>query len=763
MKKIGFAVFAIILISTLLSCATDTPVRQTHAPVRQTDAAIHQTDVPAATLAAQAAAPTTPAPAGQPVSPYFTGDGNRGVRLAVLVPDAVGLPAEQSYLPSLVQGVLVGDLSRFSAISVLDRMSLESVLAETESGIYQTEEDFGRLGEIANVDYVLTGSITRTATGHALQVQVVGTGRDNIGITRASFSGTPTVAEMDDFTGIRRASLQLLTGMGVSLTDRARRELGSSETRQVVSAHVALAHGITAQRQGTEVAALSYYFMAAAFDPSLLEAINRSSIMHASIRGGDIGDDVRSEIEWRRAWIERLEETERFFADFHGRESMPYTLFYTVELDQGAVNWQTETVNLSILTHLHGSGIWTLSIERAIQAVYDGLAATGRAQAWGLQNWPRQGVTNLNAFARRSNNFSVVFELLDDQNRVIGRQTLQAGGSWELSWAARPSISVDASVRRTLAFQNVDANAITDRMAIRVVSVNGIDAETAARNGILQVRAISRNELNTNDRFRFSRGVVQGFASHTAKVADLGIPGTIWGDPVVSISERAFEHAGLTSVSIPSSVTHIGSGAFLNNDNLTRVSIGANVTMSSNSFGGGGWTLFPENYEQNGRQAGTYHQSSFRFVRGEVQGFINTAARNREIIPIFVGRCLCCRRGSYLGKLVIPSTIWGNPVLSIGERAFASYSLHQITIPDSVTTIGGGAFYISGRIPSSPGYTRSVSSRIEITIGSNVDMGRPRTWGFEGEYGRRFVMAYNRRDMKAGTYTPALFGWSHRP
>ena len=35
-------------------------------------------------------------------------------------------------------------MAKFSAVSVLDRMRLESVLAETESGIYKTEADFGQ-------------------------------------------------------------------------------------------------------------------------------------------------------------------------------------------------------------------------------------------------------------------------------------------------------------------------------------------------------------------------------------------------------------------------------------------------------------------------------------------------------------------------------------------------------------------------------------------------------------------------------------------
>ena len=45
------------------------------------------------------------------------------------------------------------------------------------------------------------------------------------------------------------------------------------------------------------------------------------------------------------------------------------------------------------------------------------------------------------------------------------------------------------------------------------------------------------------------------------------------------------------------------------------------------------------------------------------------------------------------GELVIPDTIEGNPVTSIGDWAFFQCnSLTSITIPDSVTSIGGGAF-----------------------------------------------------------------------
>jgi len=139
--------------------------------------------------------------------------------------------------------------------------------------------------------------------------------------------------------------------------------------------------------------------------------------------------------------------------------------------------------------------------------------------------------------------------------------------------------------RKTLNFQNVNANDITDNLTIRVASVNGTDAETAAINGVLQIRAITKSEADIYDSFRFSRGEVRGFANrHAENPKDLVIPDAIWGDPVLSIGKEAFKNAGLTSLVIPRSVNYIGEEAFLSND-LRSVTIGANVDMAHNSLG----------------------------------------------------------------------------------------------------------------------------------------------------------------------------------
>jgi len=496
----------------------------------------------------------------------WDGDGGKGMSITILAPQAAGLAENQSHLPALIQGEFISNFSAYSAIDVLDWQRREAIYVHilkspsySDSVQTQTARE---LGNLIPTTHFMDGKIMKTPTGYNLQMSII---RNSDKMTTASYSGNFTFWELNNLTGIRRASLDLLPKMGVTLTEKAKQELAGATQANYVTAQTALAQGITAQRRGTEVAALSYYFQAAAFDPSLREAVNRSSILNANITSGSMGDNIRNDIQWRKDWIERLEETERFFDSFNKMESMPYTLFYSSGIQRGKIDYENETVNMSIGTYLYGSGVWTLSIEQAVQAVYNGLRATGRAGEWGLANWPQQGVTNLKPFAKRSKTFFVVFELVNNQDKVIGRQTLQAGGSWELNREGRPVIDISALDRKNLTFQNVSANDITDDITIRVASVNGRDAEAAAIDGILQIRAIGRDEIVMNDRLIFSKGEIQGFTQGNVKITKLVVPNTIWGDPVVSIRSGAFNNTGLTSVTFPDGVATVIPEWYLNN------------------------------------------------------------------------------------------------------------------------------------------------------------------------------------------------------
>jgi hypothetical protein len=463
-------------------------------------------------------------------------------------------------------------------------------------------------------------------------------------MTTAMYSGSFSFTELDNLTGIRQASLDLLEKMGVTPTERTRTELTRAAAASHVNAQTALARGITAQRHGTEVEALSYYFQAAAFDPSLLEAASRSSIISAEI-SSNVGDVIREDILWRREWVARLNETEQYFDNVFKTIGLNFTLFYTTEVEVESIDYAAgnEKATLSINTNIRPSGVLINSLNRILKVIYDGLAATGRANAWELQNWPEQGVSNLNVFRRPAStqdtslevNFSINFELLNNQNQVIGRTTLQKiiarDGSRQIStYEIRRSgiitnrgFSSDNFID-TLKFIDVNEKDITGNLTIRITSINGQTPELAIQNNILQIRAISREDWSINNSYSFDRGTI---VSYNGPVDNIIIPNMIWGEPVLSISELVFSRLKLnnreiTSITIPDNIS-ISRGA-IGAQPLRRIIIGNNVSIeglrnsapttedaylsiiNSGSPDRSSFELFIPLYNANGRKTGTY-------------------------------------------------------------------------------------------------------------------------------------------------------------
>jgi hypothetical protein len=187
---------------------------------------------------------------------------------------------------------------------------------------------------------------------------------------------------------------------------------------------------------------------------------------------------------------------------------------------------------------------------------------------------------------------------------------------------------------------------------------------------------------------------------YSKNAAVVNIPGRIQGLPVTTIGSFAFSGSGLTSVTIPSSVTAIGSYAFSRNRNLTSVTIPSSVTTIGNSaFSSSGLTsvTIPASVTTIGDSA--FSSSSLENITVDSRN-PSYASYEGILFDKNIKTIIQYPIGKKVGTYNIPPS-----VTTIGDSAFSDSSLTSVTIPTSVTTIGSFAFSGSGltsvTIPSS--------------------------------------------------------------
>jgi hypothetical protein len=291
---------------------------------------------------------------------------------------------------------------------------------------------------------------------------------------------------LENLSAIKAASAELLLQLGVELTAAALGELKRAADISQIKAQTMLSRGIEAKGRGAEVEALSYFYRAAAFDASLLEAANRSSVMAASISSGDIGADLRGAIEWRKSWLARLAETEAAFHGIIEAADPPYTLFYSTGVQMDNIDYQRETADFSFPINLSANASWFDAMNRALQAVdavLDGLNATGKKDEWGLGGWPWRGETGANPFVTpKRYDIEVVFELVNGHGRAIGGQTARLNPVFKISrnGNGRFVAEFDENTLGVIDFYGVRAGDFDGGApSIRVASVNGAPPQSA--------------------------------------------------------------------------------------------------------------------------------------------------------------------------------------------------------------------------------------------------------------------------------------------
>lgn len=432
-------------------------------------------------------------------APMFIGDGGQGIRLAVIAPETQGdVPG---HLPILVQGLLNNNFGRYSRITIIDRQHLDRIISEQDiaAGGRFSEDDFISIGNLTNTQYNLFGTILRLG-GEQFNLQLSITELGS-GIRRATSMRTGSLAQLERGTLINEATEDLLTQMGVALTESGRQSLLAGNIA-MVRAETGIARGITAQADGDEVGAMFNIIQAVTFDPGNIEAANRLITLSADISGGTISERIVGDIEQRNRWLDVFRETTRFFNDHP-----PFEITFDPNLIQiGETDFVRNTANIGMRIALSPSEAGF----RALNSLLDGLVRTGRRDGWGFSGWPLQNIEPRTAGTvvfggNHSFSYRVDVALINERNQNLGSRRITLTTEIPRFSPGHTVVQTPHEVVELVEFPNIRSADLTPTLRIVIVAVNGVSSSDLYASGYMRIDTGDLENRHRDYRARIAR------------------------------------------------------------------------------------------------------------------------------------------------------------------------------------------------------------------------------------------------------------------